>query len=154
MVGEFFLERGHHRIAYVGHRQAHAYPSQSLEKLAGLSAACPDAPQIVNVDNSHADALRAGLDLLVHDDRPTAVFAHNDLLASGILSAARRLGLRVPDDVAIVGFNDTDIAEALGLTTVRQPFERSGEVAMEILLGTAGSDAPDSQTVKIGRAHV
>ena len=154
LVGAFLGERGHRRIAYIGHRQEYDYPSQSLEKLAGLRDACETAPEVVNVDNSRDDAIRAGLELLDRPDRPTAVFAHNDLLASGILHAAHRLGLRVPDDLAIVGFNDTDIAEAIGLTTVRQPFERSGELAMGMLLDTTknssdGTDG-DSRTVTLG----
>ena len=59
---------------------------------------------------------------------------HDDILASGVLHAARDRGLRLPEDLAIIGFDDSDIAEHLGLTSVRQPFEESGLIATETLL--------------------
>jgi LacI family transcriptional regulator len=68
------------------------------------------------------------------EDRPTAVFASDDILAAGVLRAAHDLGLAVPGDVAVVGFDDGELAEALDLTTVRQPLEESGRAAMERLL--------------------
>ena len=57
------------------------------------------------------------------------------LQAVGVLAAARALGLRVPEDVAVIGFDDIDIAEPLGLTTVRQPLRESGARGADLLLG-------------------
>jgi DNA-binding LacI/PurR family transcriptional regulator len=79
----------------------------------------------------------AAVELLSEPDRPTAIFAYSDVLASGALLAARQLALKVPQDVAVVGFDDTEIASALGLTTIRQPFEESGEVAFELLMASS-----------------
>jgi DNA-binding LacI/PurR family transcriptional regulator len=79
-------------------------------------------------------ARAAAKELLSVGDRPTAVFASDDILAAGALRAAHDLGLAVPGDVAVVGFDDGVLAEALDLTTVRQPLEESGRAAMERLL--------------------
>lgn len=67
---------------------------------------------------------------------PTAIFAASDMLAIGALKALREAGLRVPDDVALVGFDDLRIATAVepALTTVRQPIERLGTMAVDLLL--------------------
>ena len=66
--------------------------------------------------------------------RPTALVAASDTQAVGALEAARLLGLRVPEDVSVVGYDDIEIAEVLGLTTVRQPLEHSGRRGAELLL--------------------
>ena len=71
--------------------------------------------------------------------RPTAVFCANDLLALGLLQAVSREGLRVPDDVAIVGYDDIDYAAAAAvpLTSVRKPRHELGRRAAELLLDEA-----------------
>ena len=78
-------------------------------------------------------AVAAVRELLAGADRPTAVFAADDTLAAGVMRAAHSLGLAVPEDLAVVGFDDGELAEALGLTTVRQPLEESGRAAAELL---------------------
>lgn len=76
------------------------------------------------------------------EDRPTAVFAADDTLAAGVMRAAHELGLAVPADLAVVGFDDGELAEALGLTTVRQPLEASGRTATEMLLSRLEHQGP------------
>ena len=75
------------------------------------------------------------LDLLAGEPRPTAIFAANDLIAFGALDAARRVGVRVPDELSIVGFDDIDMAgwEGFKLTTVRQPLAEMGRAAVSLL---------------------
>jgi LacI family transcriptional regulator len=77
----------------------------------------------------------AALTLLHRPDRPTAVFAFNDNVAAGTMRAARKLGLRVPEDLSVVGFDDVEFAELLTppLTTVRQPLEEMGRMAVSLL---------------------
>jgi DNA-binding LacI/PurR family transcriptional regulator len=150
IVARHFLDRGHRRFAYIGHRQEHDYPSQSLLKLEGYESALPTAPEVRVIPYSFDDAVKVGVELLGEADRPTAVFAHDDLLASGILKAAREIGLRVPDELAVVGFNDTGLAEPLGLSTVRQPFEESGEIAAQLLLEHIGAPATTRRDVTLG----
>ncbi len=74
--------------------------------------------------------------LIEQPSPPTAVLCGNDVLATGALRAARRLGLRVPEDISITGFDDIDLAEAVepGLTTVHVPHRRMGRLAAQVLL--------------------
>jgi DNA-binding LacI/PurR family transcriptional regulator len=84
--------------------------------------------------------------------RPTAVLAMSDVTAVGAMRAARHAGLRIPDDVSIVGFDDVDLARHVdpALTTVRQPIRRKAEQAVELLLRllerSDGVDEPDTHT--------
>ena len=73
--------------------------------------------------------------------------AHHDLLAVGVLLAARDRGLRVPEDVAVMGFDDGEAAAAADLTTVRQPFEESGRAAVRLLLGKPARGAVRTTTM-------
>jgi LacI family transcriptional regulator len=69
---------------------------------------------------------------------PTAVFCATDLQAIGVINKARELGFRVPEDLAVLGFDDLDIADYVGLSTIRQPLDESGRLAVEILLSHLG----------------
>jgi LacI family transcriptional regulator len=88
-------------------------------------------------------ALDAAAALLRAADRPTAVFCHNDTIALAVLNVARELGLRVPEDIAVIGFDDTAAAgwPIVSLTTVRQPIPRMATRAVELL--TERIAAPD-----------
>jgi LacI family transcriptional regulator len=72
--------------------------------------------------------------MLSRPEPPTAIFAHDDLLASGVLKAARERGIEVPAGLAVVGFDDSELARALDLTTVRQQFKDSGRLAARMLV--------------------
>ncbi|MFQ3662927.1 MAG: LacI family DNA-binding transcriptional regulator [Chloroflexaceae bacterium] len=78
-------------------------------------------------------------ELLQLPEPPTAIFAASDTQAMGVLEAARDLGLAVPDSLSVIGFDDIDVAEYLGLTTVRQPLFESGvrgaELVLELIAG-------------------
>jgi DNA-binding LacI/PurR family transcriptional regulator len=78
--------------------------------------------------------LAAGTALLSTARRPTAVFAASDEMAIGVLIAARRLGISVPDDLSVVGVDDHDMAVAFDLTTVRQEVPEQGALASRLLL--------------------
>lgn len=140
MVARHLLQRGHRRLAFIAEEQAsRVYTSPSEQRFTGFAATLRDAgiaeADIVTraVPHDLAHAHRATLELLDLPEPPTAIFAHDDALAGGVLRAARQRGLRVPGDLAVVGFDDMDLAAYLGLTTVRLPFEESGAVALEIL---------------------
>jgi DNA-binding LacI/PurR family transcriptional regulator len=87
---------------------------------------------------------------------PTAVYAHSDEVAFGALRTIRRAGLRVPEDVSVVGVDDHPHAALADLTTVRQPVELQGRLAGEMLLallrGEQGDQAVDVPTELIVRA--
>jgi LacI family transcriptional regulator len=97
----------------------------------------------VSVDNLNADAGDAATRrLLAREDRPTAIFCVNDLTALGSLRALREGGVAVPDDIAVVGYDDVSFASMLStpLTSVRQPTHTLGWTAADILLRTGLDD--------------
>ncbi|WP_067431720.1 LacI family DNA-binding transcriptional regulator [Nocardioides jensenii] len=139
---EHLLDRGHERIAFIGGppsigqvRDRHA------GALAALSDAGLDESNLVRIDTS---ALSVGegrqaaqrLAGIPGARRPTAAFCANDLLALGLLQHCVSTGVSVPDDLAIVGFDDIEYAgaAAVPLTSVRQPRLRLGRTAAELLL--------------------
>ncbi|WP_235215344.1 LacI family DNA-binding transcriptional regulator [Phaeacidiphilus oryzae] len=148
------LELGHRRIGAI------AGPSRmmcSRARIDGYRAALETAgvvfdPGLIAEGNFHHDAGRtAGLELLGRPDRPTAVFAGNDLQALGVYEAARELGLRIPEDLSVVGFDDLPVARWVGppLTTVRQPLTDMAETAARIVLDLARGDEPATLRVDL-----
>jgi LacI family transcriptional regulator len=79
---------------------------------------------------------QAAKELLALDNPPTAIFAANDIMAAGVIDAAHDLGLRVPDDVSVIGYDDRDVARFLkpSLTTVRLPMADIGSAAAQMLI--------------------
>jgi LacI family transcriptional regulator len=139
------LELGHRRIAVI------AGPQDVLcsrARLAGFRSAHDEAgvavdPGLVRYGNFWVDAgYEHGLDLLDREDRPTAVFAGSDMQAMGVLRAARRLGLEVPRDLSVVGYDNVPMATWIGpaLTTVNQPLRNMAGTATRMLLDMAAGD--------------
>src|SRR5258708_12929970 len=84
---------------------------------------------------------------LAMEERPTAIFAANDLMAYGVLEAAEERGLRVPEDLSLVGFDDIPLSAHTrpALTTVRQPFYSIGQRAIKLLFSLLASPRPVTQ---------
>lgn len=130
---------GHRRVAFVGGPTSLA---QVADRLTGANeaAAASDQP-LVHLDTT-APTIDEGrnaarrLLAIASRRRPTAVFAANDLLAIGLLQGLRSDGVRVPDDIAIVGYDDIDYAASteVPLTSIRQPSRLIGATAVELLL--------------------
>lgn len=138
---------GHRRIAHVA---GPPNASSGRERRRGYERAMAEAGLAVRehwVIETHfraEEGYRAGQTLLAAPERPSAVFAANDLMAVEVLRAARDAGVRVPEDLAIVGFDDIPLARMVvpALTTVIQPAYQMGALAMERLLRRiAGQDA-------------
>ena len=89
--------------------------------------------------------------LLDLPEPPTAVFAGSDETAAGVIEAARLRGLRVPEDLSVVGFDDTQLARfcAPPLTTVRQPLQEMGGVALRTALRLVAGEKLDSHHVEL-----
>lgn len=85
--------------------------------------------------------------LLTHSPLPEAIFAVNDFAALGAFGVLQELGLSVPDDVALVGFNDTPLAGSVGLTTVRSPMHRIGRMGSEMLISIL--DGHDVESIQL-----
>jgi LacI family repressor for deo operon, udp, cdd, tsx, nupC, and nupG len=139
------IKRGHRRVAYVSGPADH---SDDAERLAGYRRALDEAgipfdPALVIPGNGRLDggerALAALTDLA---NPPDAVFCYNDMTAVGLMSAARRAGLLVPEELAVVGFDDIPLAAHCcpPLATVAQPQREMGRQAMDMALAlmTAG----------------
>jgi LacI family transcriptional regulator len=99
----------------------------------------------------YQDGVSGTAALLDLDEPPTAVFAGNDETAAGVIEAARIRGLRIPEDLSVVGFDDTQIARFASppLTTVRQPLREMGAVALRTALRLAAKEKLDSHHVEL-----
>ena len=135
---EHLISLGHTRIAVVT-----GYPGwcASEDRLAGyqtalVAAGLPLRPEyIVESDFKFDGGLSAGHALLSLPSPPTAIFAQSDNMAIGIMRAARQRGLRLPEDLSVVGFDDIDLAPVTtpALTTVAQPLQELGRHAVTLL---------------------
>lgn len=138
---EHLVGLGHRRIGYVGDSDEHplgfAVPElrrDAYRRTLDRHGAPVRREWEVAGGFTIAGGAEAGHRLLTLDHRPTAVFAASDEMAMGVLVAARDLGLRIPEDLSVVGFDDHDAALPLGLTTVRQPAFAEGATAAGFLL--------------------
>lgn len=142
LAADYLVAQGHRHIGFVGgDRQLPGYAiSTSALRREGFAKALARhgldllLPSFQPRSATQEEARFQSLDLMQQPVRPTAIFAGNDTLALGVLKAARELGRRVPQDVAVLGFDDADFAEYIGLSTVSQSLEESGRLAVEILL--------------------
>jgi DNA-binding LacI/PurR family transcriptional regulator len=143
------LRLGHSRIAHIS---GPAREWDAVERLRGYEEAllagglAVDRELIVPGDNYPEGGIASMQHLLALPVRPTAVFCYNDATAIGAMRAARMAGLRIPQDVSIVGFDDIDLAPYLEppLTTVAQPKHQMGETAVEMILTLlSGTQQPD-----------
>lgn len=135
---EHLLSHGYERVAFVGGPMAWL---STRERQAGYREAMHEAQLETDVVHEPATTIGTGLSagrklFAAVDRRPRAVFAVNDAMALGVIRATREAGLKVPDDVAVVGFDDIDMAEVADppLTTVRIAKELMGELAARQLL--------------------
>lgn len=157
MAAAYLVAKGHRCIGFVGgDRQLPGYAIGTSElRFRGFAAVlaqeglAPHLPGFAPRTATHEEARLQALDLLQQPERPTAIFAGNDTLALGVLKAARELGLRVPDDVAVLGFDDADFAEYIGLSTVSQSLEESGRLAVEMLLSMLSESARMNRHVQL-----
>jgi LacI family transcriptional regulator len=148
------IELGHRRIAVItgppdgvaSRRRLQGYHSALAE-----SGVMPDARLEVAADFKVAAGFASAERLLGLADPPTAIFCFNDSLAIGAMQATRARGLRVPDDLSIVGFDDTPEAEAAfpALTTVRQPLAEIGRMAVSLLARMLGEHVVEPLHVEL-----
>ena len=155
LVVEHLVSRGHKQIAMLAGRFSPYIVGErynaflSVVREFGLKV----NPQHVKMCDADVEsAAQAAEELLRQKERPTAVFGANDVIAAGIMKAARRLKLRVPEDVAVVGFDDSTICTMLEpeLTSVHINCQKMGEIAMERLRALlAGEECPTLTEVPV-----
>ena len=148
------LGLGHRRIGVV------AGPDSVLcsrARLDGYRAAMDEAevaidPGLIRFGNFHVqDGVKEGRALLRLPDRPTAIFAGNDLQALGVYQAAREARLHIPEDLSVVGFDDLPVATWVGppLTTVRQPLAQMAVAGARLALRLANGEHPSQTRVEL-----
>ncbi len=149
----YLIDCGHKRIALVSGPFTNIF---TVHRLAGYRRALADAglrfdsTLVVNGEYAYEGAYRAALTLLDQEARPDAVFATSDHMATGVLSALRSRGVRIPDDVALVGFGNAPLAELItpGLTTVDEQLRETGVQAATLLIRLAqGEEVAETQIV-------
>lgn len=155
---QHLLELGHRRIAMIRGYQCLVDDARYHGYVAALSGwgIAVDERLIGRGDFRFQPTVTVAEEILRLRSRPTAVFAANDLEALGVMEAARRLGLCVPSDLSVVGFDDSMYASASSpqLTTVRQPFVRMGEVAYQLLADQMEGRDPASVRVELAATLV
>ncbi|WP_091563554.1 LacI family DNA-binding transcriptional regulator [Klenkia taihuensis] len=144
---QHLLDLGHRRIGIVAGRPHSPAGGARLQGYrAGLHEAgiAFDSGLVRPTDFDYEEAIEAACSLLSGPEPPTAVFATSDAQALGVLEAARRLHIAVPDELSVVSFDDTSNAATASppLTAIRQPFEELGQVAIRVLQETLEGTAP------------
>jgi DNA-binding LacI/PurR family transcriptional regulator len=138
---KYLIDLGHTRIGYVSDYLENEFNFTSSKfRFKGYRKALEKA-NIPFRNEFHAqgehgryEAYQLSKTLLSIESRPTAIFASSDTQAMGVLEAARELELSVPEELSVVGYDDIEVAEYLGLTTIRQSLFESGQRGVELLL--------------------
>jgi LacI family transcriptional regulator len=159
MATRHLVEIGHRRIAFIAGRSdlhSSTQRQQGYERALAQAGIPVDPALVRNGFRDQGVARTVAFELLSRPDRPTAVFAADDLSALGTVDLARELGLRVPEDLSVIGFDDIpEAAQARPpLTTVRQPLQQMGRVAGELLLGRLAGTVDVSRSVVLSTSLI
>ncbi|WP_033343689.1 LacI family DNA-binding transcriptional regulator [Catenuloplanes japonicus] len=151
---EHLLSLGHRRIGFIAGPKRLLCSRARLDGYrAGLEAAGIEMREelLFQGDFYHESGFAGGTALLELDDPPTAIFASSDQMAFGVYEAVRRRGLRVPDDVSVVGFDDLPETQWASppLTTVRQPLAEMGLLAARTVLRLAQGEDIDTPRIEL-----
>jgi DNA-binding LacI/PurR family transcriptional regulator len=156
MATTYLLGKDHRRIAFLGDTDLPEYSIHPVSlRLSGFRRALKEA-RIKLPDTfvrlapySQEKTRQAAKELLNLAEPPTAIFAATDFQALGVLKAARQLDIKVPEQLAVIGFDDLDLAEYADLTTISQHLDESGRLAVEILLSQIASPSRPPRHVKL-----
>lgn len=153
-AADYLISLGHRRIGWIGGPESSVAARDRLYGYrAALDAADLEADPALAVSDQFdvAAGARHAHQLLTASDPPTAIMAADDEIAVGVLSAARELGVRVPEDLSVIGFDDTPQAPwtTPPLTTVRQHLEEMGRMAVQTVVSIAAGQPPVSRRVEL-----
>ncbi|WP_343162774.1 LacI family DNA-binding transcriptional regulator [Oleiagrimonas sp. C23AA] len=151
-ITSYLVELGHRRIAHVTGRMSHSAAKWRLDgyreglRLAGIRY---HTSLVVQGQFTFSSGVMAARTLFASRKRPTAIFAANDEMATGVMWEAAHHGLMVPNDISVCGFDDSPMAEQVWppLTTVRQPNRDMGRIAADQLLNTLEGGEGHMRTV-------
>jgi DNA-binding LacI/PurR family transcriptional regulator len=150
---EHLVQLGHRRVAYVANRRSQR---SNLDRMTGYQQVLAaneiavEEDQIIEGDGTLQGGFQAARNLTAQNQLPTALFCFNDMTAIGALNAFRQAGIRVTEDISVVGFDDVEFATHCypPLTTVRQPTDRMGHRLMHMLLALIqGQEDVEAETL-------
>jgi LacI family transcriptional regulator len=157
LVAEYLIKKGYKTFAFLGDieppEKFSIHPVRS--RLKGYKQTLQDAGFSLPKSNIHSapytqkESREAAFELLQLPKPPSAIFAASDFQALAVMKIARQLGIKIPDDVAVVGFDDIDVAEHVDLTTISQHLDESGRLAAEILLSRINEGGRPLQHVNL-----
>ena len=149
---EYLLGLGHRRIGFINGR---AELESANRRLSGYRDALEKAgipiqqELIASGDYTTETGILCGRQLLALANRPTAIFASNDQMAMGVYQVAEEMGLRIPEDISLVGFDNISESKYLGLTTVDQFISQQGYGATQMLIQIINEIPLEKQTLKV-----
>lgn len=157
LVAEYLIQKGHRNLGFLGDIEPperfaiHPVKSRLLgfEKVLNDAGLSLPKSYVRSVPYSQEESRQAAYELLHLPKPPSAIFAASDIQALGIMKVARQLNIKIPDDLAVVGFDDIDVAEHVDLTTIRQHLDESGRLAAEILLVRIGESNRPLQHINL-----
>jgi len=155
LVAEHLIQKGYKSFGFLGDIEP---PERNIihpvrSRLDGFKSVLKDAglqlpsKNIKQAFYAHESSREAAHELLTMPNRPAAIFAASDNQALSIMKVARQLNMRIPDDVAVVGFDDIDMADYVDLTTVRQHLDESGKLSAEMVLGRLAEPSRTTQHI-------
>ena len=155
LATKHLIDLGHTKIGYISDLlQESPFGFRPVkDRYEGYRQALEEAGIAFNPDYhrqgelSRREARRLATELLAMPDPPTAIFAYSDTQAFGVLRAAQDIGLKIPEQLSVIGYDDIEISEFLHLTTIRQHLYESGVKGAELLLNEIGNSAAEKQSV-------
>ena len=155
-AAEYLYLKGYRRFGFVGDTATPEFGIHPItlrlmgfrKELECLGSKLPES-QVLIAQYDIEKTREQSITFLQKQELPIAIFAATDMQAIAIIQAARQLNLSIPHDVAVMGFDDLDIAEYFNLTTVRQHLDESGEIAVEMLLSRLSNPNRTVQITKL-----
>ncbi len=156
LAARHLLDLGHRRVGFVGDAAEDPFGfTSSHDREAGLRGELARAgveipPEWVG-HGAHGryEARDLARRMLLGDARPSAIFAASDTQALGVIAAARELGLQVPGDLSVLGYDDVEASDYVGLSTIRQQLFESGRRGAEVLLAEIEGASPEPVVVRL-----
>lgn len=141
LAAEYLISKGYKSFGFIGEGGQPAYSLHATDKrFEGYKKTLIENG--FDLSDSNISFHEYGMDfsvksvkkILSGSDKPDAIFAASDLQAVGVIKAAREMGLKVPENIAVIGFDDIDLADYMGITTINQSLDQSGQTAVELLV--------------------
>lgn len=156
---EYLISLGHREVAFVrshpDHKAMDSRYDGYLEAMRGAGLTVRQS-QVVRGENTFESGIDCGRQLLDGKSPPSAIFCANDNMAAGVMNAAHSIGLSIPADLSVAGFDDIPLASQIWppLTTIRQPLRRMAKLAADLLIRRLRGDKPDNSVLSVPAERV